>query len=345
MTQAAEKTGTLFDFITSDDFRAGLEADHRELLACMEGKAWKAVHVLAGSIIEAVLVDCLLALGYQDRHPEKKLLEMMLGQIIDACKSTEENILSEETASLCGIVKDYRNLIHPGRVQRLGKKVKPEGAQIAQALIPLIVESVAARKKEVYGYTAEQLLRKVQSDPSSFAILGHLLKDVKEIEKERLLMKILPNAYYEWLRASEAEPVDTVTLNNFERLFRAVFDQVSTVVQKQVAQKFVGRLKEESDVNVLWYEDAFFRATDIILLPYEDQEIVRKHLLARMENYDFDEAFFNVLPGIGFWLQSEEEVKQFIHFMVRTVRRSKHGNIFVVVLFRSELFPPDGKAF
>jgi hypothetical protein len=48
-----------FDFITHDDFRRSLESDWVELESCYGSKAWKSVHVLAGSIIEALLIDCL----------------------------------------------------------------------------------------------------------------------------------------------------------------------------------------------------------------------------------------------------------------------------------------------
>lgn len=40
-----------FDFITGDDFRASLESDYNELSTCLASGAYKAVHVLAGSIV------------------------------------------------------------------------------------------------------------------------------------------------------------------------------------------------------------------------------------------------------------------------------------------------------
>ncbi len=53
-----------FDFISGEDFRISLENDYKELNDAMQVEAWKAVHVLAGSIIEAVLVDYLFAINY-----------------------------------------------------------------------------------------------------------------------------------------------------------------------------------------------------------------------------------------------------------------------------------------
>jgi hypothetical protein len=46
---------SLFDFISGDKFRLSLESDYQELQSAMQVEAYKAVHVLAGSIVE---VDC-----------------------------------------------------------------------------------------------------------------------------------------------------------------------------------------------------------------------------------------------------------------------------------------------
>jgi hypothetical protein len=50
-----------FDYITAKEFRQSLEADYAELQLCVESKAWKSVQVLAGSIVEALLIDYLAA--------------------------------------------------------------------------------------------------------------------------------------------------------------------------------------------------------------------------------------------------------------------------------------------
>jgi hypothetical protein len=52
-----------FDFVSGDDFRTPLESDYAELEACLTAGAWKSAHVLAGSIVEAVLIDYLVAVG------------------------------------------------------------------------------------------------------------------------------------------------------------------------------------------------------------------------------------------------------------------------------------------
>ncbi len=163
---------TMFDFVAGEGFRSSLESDYRELNVAMEAGAWKAVHILAGSIIEAILIDYLVASNYKNT-PRNDLLKLDLDKAISACK--QENVLSEKAASLATVVRLYRNLIHPGRIERLGEKVDENGAKIAQALVAIVVDEISQRSQEKFGYTAEQIVTKLENDPLATAILGHLL--------------------------------------------------------------------------------------------------------------------------------------------------------------------------
>ncbi len=190
----------VFDFITDEDFRAGLESDFREMEVAAANEAWKAVHVLAGSIIEAVLADYLVAAGQSKPDP----LGMSLADLIAACRKA--GVLSQKTADLSAVVKSYRNLIHPGRAKRLKESVDADGSSVAQSLVAIIVREVAAGQQERYGFTAEQIVAKFESDPSALGISQHLLRDAKEREIERLLLKVLPGSYFSTLRSNGPMP-------------------------------------------------------------------------------------------------------------------------------------------
>jgi hypothetical protein len=238
----------LFDFMSDEAFRLSLEADYHELELCMQAGAWKAVHVLAGSIIETILLDYLLATDYPSRsNTNLKLADMRLFEIINVCKS--EHILTNKAADLSHVIREYRNLIHPEKVRRLGETVDENGAIVAQALVRMVVEEVGTKRGEIYGYTAEQLVTKIVRDPSVFPILGHLLKSMKAFELKRLLLKVLPNRYFE-IVDPENIPDGAVpsksTLAALEGCFRLAFDLVSNEVKYEVAKSFVRILKEES---------------------------------------------------------------------------------------------------
>jgi hypothetical protein len=314
-----------FDFITNDDFRTSLEADHAELCKCLTAGAWKAVHVLAGSIIEALLLDCLQSSGYSGCSASG-LLRMDLGQLITTCRA--ENILSAKSADLSSVVRTYRNLIHPGRLVRLGEVVNQHGATIAQSLVEIIVEEVAARKKETYGYTAEQIANKIESDLTAVSIISHLLRDAKPQEIERLLVKILPGRLFdlcqdffddeeaEWTRRKRSALAEC---------FRAAFGVASDDIKRKATQNFATIVKEEAEPVVLAYETTFFRGSDLAFLCVDDANMIKKHIRGRIET-DVEEDLLTAAAGIGRFLTTQD-VCTFVDPLVKTLTWAK-GDLY-----------------
>lgn len=159
-----------FDFITDDELRFILAADYKEMRNCADSKAWKAVHVLAGSIIEAVVLDYLIA----EKHlPHDKAMKLELSPAIDL--AADKGILSEKLRSLSVIIKNYRNLVHPGRSVRLKDSPDDKNSNIAIALVEMICEELSDRKAS-HGYTAEQIISKIRRDFSVNAISGRFTR-------------------------------------------------------------------------------------------------------------------------------------------------------------------------
>lgn len=287
-----------FDFISGDEFRNSLEGDYRELNLCMEAAAWKAACVLAGSIIEAVLVDYLLALGYSKSDP----LKMTFDQVIQACK--QEGILSPKTVGLSNAVRLYRNLIHPGRAIRLGEVIDENGARIALPLVEIIVGEVTSHKEQTYGPTAEQIASKVERDPKSISVMRHLLREAKPVEIERLLLVVIAHRYFELLD-SGVSPGDA-PLPSFEECFRSAVGVASNDVKIKMAERFVNILKEESDWMVHTYETGFFRAKDLAYLSSQDRQLVKEHLLTRPDETLPDTRYLRTMEGIGPFLAGTE---------------------------------------
>jgi hypothetical protein len=181
----------IFNFITSDQFRESLENDYKELRNSLEARSWKSVQILSGSIVEALLIDYITASNMKIPSG-KDVLKITLAEAITICKS--ENIISERTADLCSVIRSYRNLIHPARQIRLGE-ISPsqQSANIASSLVDLIIEEIIKARKKSYGFTAEQIVAKLENDHNSIALLPHLLKEVHEAEIERLLWTIIPS--------------------------------------------------------------------------------------------------------------------------------------------------------
>jgi hypothetical protein len=304
---------SLFEFITDEQFRSTLETDFREMQTCAANEAWKAVYVLAGSLLEAVLLDYFLAIGATKPDPRK----MTLDQLIDAGQAL--GVLSERTSQLSSALKSYRNLIHPGRAMRLGETADRDGAIVAQSLVSIVVKEIAANQQSQYGPTAEQIATKFASDPSALAISQHLLKDAKPQELERLLLHVLPTRY---LDEYSAEYVDDARMDTYARLFREVFDLAEVSVKKKVASAFVTVLKEEPGALVRVYEEEFFRAPDLAHFDDDGRSLVKAHLLARLRE-EATPKVLAVMRGVGEFL-TEEDVLSFVDPLVRTAVQASH---------------------
>lgn len=274
-----------FDFITGDDFRASLEADYRELVVCMEASAWKSVLVLAGSIVETLLIDYLVASDYQKRA-NKDPLKIELADAIAICK--QEGVLKPRTADLCSAVRSYRNLIHPGRAVRLNDQVDADGAKIAASLVGVIAREIATLRQQTYGLTADQIVSKLERDASSAAIVSHLLAEMNPIERERLLLRVLPAKYFDAAPRIPEDEYDESRKNAFlKRLtdcFRLTFDAAPSELKQRVVSRYAKVIREDNEYQVLTYGLAFFRSVDLAFVEAPQRDVIREHILGRFKD-------------------------------------------------------------
>ena len=144
-----------FDFVSDEKFRFSLEKDYQELTSSLQNGAWKAAHLLAGSIIEAILIDYLLATGYQ--HTD--LLSMTLEDAISVCG--EKGALSDKVEYIVYTIKDYKNLIHPDKAIRLSDNIEEGNAKVSQALVDIITKEIAEAKRNSMATQLSKLLIKL----------------------------------------------------------------------------------------------------------------------------------------------------------------------------------------
>jgi len=120
-------------FIMDVELRQALRIDISEAYRAYAEGSWKAATVVAGSVVEALLlwalrqrpsadvttaVNALLVAGTLNQTPGPELEKWNLHEYIEV--SHQLDIITVETAAQCRLTKDYRNLIHPGRAARLG---------------------------------------------------------------------------------------------------------------------------------------------------------------------------------------------------------------------------------
>lgn len=301
-----------FDFITDSDLRASLESDSRELDRCLASEAWKSVHVLSGSVVEAVLVDYFVGIGQENPDP----LKMSFHELVIAAHDAD--VLSDKAADLCSVVKGYRNLIHPGRVLRLAESVDEDGARVAYALAAIVVKEVSAKQEQVYGLTADQLIAKYLADSGVSAISRHLLRDAKPQELQRLLVELLPERYVALGEEEDAFELDfSDAVRSLERLFRDAFEASPPEVKKRVVAEFARVVREEPGPLVQLYEDRFFQATDLEFATAKERNLVKDHLVSRLREGNASGPFLDSIRGLSKYLNQTE-----LGLMVDSLARS-----------------------
>jgi hypothetical protein len=135
-------------FVSDADLRETLRSDIAEVeRALIEGE-WKSATVMAGSVIEALLLSALNQLpnakqvGAQlPQNPAKGPLENWdLYHYIEVAQSL--NVIKDETAAQLRLAKDFRNLIHPGRAKRLATKCDRATARAAAAGVDFVIRDL-----------------------------------------------------------------------------------------------------------------------------------------------------------------------------------------------------------
>ncbi len=136
-------------FITNPDFRNRLRLDIGAIEGALSNSEWKAATVLAGSVVEALLLWALqqenstnvsVAVASQGLKASSNLEEWNLFQYIEV--AAELKIITADTATQCRLGKDFRNLIHPGRAQRLGQACNRGTALSAVAAVEHVVNDL-----------------------------------------------------------------------------------------------------------------------------------------------------------------------------------------------------------
>lgn len=302
-----------FDYITAQPYRSLLEADFEEMQLCLRAGAWKAAMVLAGSLIEAVLIEHLEWLS--GPGDEKRLRKMMLADAITSCESLGE--INQTTAKLCSAVKDYRNLIHPGKVVRDSVAAPDQSnAMIVTALVGRITQEISATRSARSGLTAEQLLRKVERDSGSIPILPHLLKQVRTQEKARLLLDVLPTAYTLHSAYDDFEGIDGALLNRISTAYRLALNE-SPEHAKTVSQQFHSLILSGDSAEILRHSEAFFRAPDIAHLEEEERAVVVDYLIGNVAPRQDGEDYSQTI-GIAPFLTTAN----FPHFVAPVLRHA-----------------------
>ena len=144
-------------FIEDSDLRKNLELDVSATNLALSNGEWKAATVLAGSVIEALLLWALKRHDEDERSTavntlvEEKTLMSDPGGNLDRWTlhifvevAAKLEIIGENTAQQTRLAKGFRNLINPGREQRLGQKCNRGTALSAVAAVEHVITDLSS---------------------------------------------------------------------------------------------------------------------------------------------------------------------------------------------------------
>lgn len=302
----------IFYFISDDEFRNTLESDYREMKLCFEQEAFKGSLVLAGSIIEAIMTDYLLSI--ESNEPERnKILKLDLWQIINKC--FDQNIISQKTKNLSDVIRDYRNLIHPGKSIRTKEKPTKSDAQIASALVELIISEISKKKQETYGFTAEQIMQKIENDTTSIGIWHYFINKLNPYEKEKLLLGKLHERFFEIFYSISST---TYQLNLLSRFFNQIYLSTDSELHKKVAENFLKIINEGDETEVIQNIYYFFDVDYFSYFSEEEAEMVVQYIINQVES-NLNIELVNSISGFMMLLDGlilKRFLKPFIHQIV-----------------------------
>ena len=152
------------EFVKVVAHREALRVDVSTVEGALANSEWKAATILAGSLIEALLLwaiteraaDVPAAISTLVFHGELSKKEApdatepenwKLFQFIPVAR--ELNEICERTATIVNEVRDFRNLIHPGLAVRSGQACTRGTAHTAYGAVQLVVEDLAKRHPRV----------------------------------------------------------------------------------------------------------------------------------------------------------------------------------------------------
>ena len=111
-----------FSFIRDEQLRLVIERDCEEIQKTLVVRCWKAAIILSGSAIEAILLDLLQAREADakaaKKAPKTDILQWDLNELIKV--AVELHLIVPSVEGLATSVRQYRNLIHPGRELKSG---------------------------------------------------------------------------------------------------------------------------------------------------------------------------------------------------------------------------------
>lgn len=278
-----------FDFIHDKNFKQILERDYEELTNCLSIKASKVSLVLSGSIVEAVLTDYFIE-NIPSGKSKNDILKLNLGNLLDYAETN--NLITSKEKQLGIIIKDYRNLIHPGKEIRTSEEFDFKTAELSKILLDIILNKLRNNHLKKYGFSSDEIVDKLKNDWEFNSIYGIVITKLDHNEREKLLEKLIrieqlyKSAFENYKLLTDYDPKPELSeLRNLEDV-KSKVQELKPLIRTDTIKEYLEQLKNTvikgESIRALTLYNLFHE--DLNQLSKDDQELIAIYMLSMYES-------------------------------------------------------------
>ena len=144
-------------FLADHDLIKALRLDMSTATSALRNGEWKAATVIAGSVIEALLLWSITR--HKQIDWEQAMQKVVAQKLVSGRRDQpdrwhmsdyvevagEVGCITDRTRTEARLTKEYRNLIHPGRAQRTGEQCNMGTAHVAVGAMDHVVSELTAK--------------------------------------------------------------------------------------------------------------------------------------------------------------------------------------------------------
>ena len=259
---------------TDERFRRILIRDYLEIEKCIEFKADKSIMILAGSIVESLLVEYFTS-NLPAGKSERDILTMDLGPLIDLGYS--QGLISDRSKeTLATVIRHFRNLIHPGREVRKNEKFDNDTAIVAYRLVKIITNEIRETYLRTSGHKATDIITKLENDSLSHSIFDKLIEKLPKSERTKLY-EILIN--YDFKTNGQFQP----TFLNKPKLY---LSKLKPFITRNEIEKQLSSLVKCVETGERWEVIIYYELLneDVHYLDDDKLELIMVYLLSALKD-------------------------------------------------------------
>lgn len=170
------------------------------------------------------------------------------------------------------------------------------------------------------GITAEQLITKLENDPSAADIIKHYAQRLSRRELHKFLSDSIPERFFELDRriAMSAYVFEQQSLVRIQEALCASYHTAIKLLdvdgQREIASKFVFVLSEGSESYIEKYIEYFFRSELLALMEEKDRELVTDYLISKFLK-EPSYYFIRAVTGLNGYI-SAHKTRAFVRAML-----------------------------